>query len=1147
MYLSSFRKTLIRVGLLLSPLVLRDPAIKRKIAMRLKLITLLMTIALVHAYAGGYSQITLHEKNARLEMVFRSIEHQTDFMFLYDSHDLKGITGITVDLKQASIEDAMTVALKGLPLTYKIINKTILVKKKEADAGPAQSPGSAVPPAPPVRITGRVVNADDNSPLPGASVRLLNSKLETLTDAEGNFTLTVPGGSKTLLITFVGFGAQEVPLTDSKNYVVRLMVSSKQMADVVVTDGYATQAKKSYTGASAVVSGALNENKPFTTPQAALQGELPGVNATINSGQPGANVQIRIRGINSVSLDANPLYVIDGMIINSGQLSRYVTTSDALAGMNADDIESITVLKDAAATAIYGSRGSNGVIVITTKKGRTGKAQFRFDTEVGNTDLLPLPTAGKPETAAQYATMFKEALTNEAGQTAASVATSATNFGLNGRSNNWYDLVTRTGAQQQYNLSVSGGGENTSVFSSAGYFKQQATVIEADLQRINFTLNINHRLTKRVTLGTEALVSNFFENGPSNSSYYANPYADAFWLRPFQLAYNNDGTINSSSTGNSGFTGFYNPIWAEHHDHKDLSQTHILSNENLKWNLWDKLDFTSFFSIDYNILEENAFENGTLGDGKSYGGRGTNDYTRYFNWLTRNQLEYRWDIPRVDNFYLDATAGYETQKSSEYYTSVVATGFPTTQPLLTASVNASTPTTASQSFSDYTFISYYSRASINFQNRYSLTGSYRRDGSSRFGVNNEFGNFWSVGGAWNIDEENFFKSQRVFSSLKARASYGITGNAGSGGTGGGNVTTQNFNYLWRPLAAYGASYNLNPGQNYSTLGNPNLTWESSNKFDVGTDVGFFKDRLTVTFDYYHTDVSRLISSVVVSGTSGFTTSYGNIGSMVNKGEEGAITGIPVKTKDFSWRTSFNISHNKNTMTKLANSPGANGIYWLAPGYDYYTYYVKLYAGVDPQTGNALFYTDGTKKATTTSYTAAQYAQYKHADPSVYGGWSNTFTWKDISLTADMYYNYGSTVFDNYGVYMNAGSQYLYNHYQYVYDHRWTTVGQKTFVPKFVAGGIPANGYNDGAFSTYHFYRGDFIRLKNVNVGYDLKSITQLKRWGITKLYIYGRATNLWVHRYDNRIPFDPETSINGEYNIDLPQIRTYTLGLNVGF
>ena len=1145
MYLSSFRKTLIRVGLLLSPLILPDPAIKRKIAMRLKLITLLMTIALVHAYAGGYSQITLHEKNARLEMVFRSIEHQTDFVFLYDSHDLKGITGITVELKQASIEDAMAVALKGLPLTYKIIDKTILVKKKEADAG--LSPGSAVPAAPPVKITGRVVNGDDNSPLPGASVRLLNSKLETLTDAEGNFTLTVPGGSKTLLITFVGFGAQEVTLTDSKNYVVRMMVSSKQMADVVVTDGYATQAKKSYTGASAVVSGAMNENKPFTTPQAALQGELPGVNATINSGQPGANVQIRIRGINSVSLDANPLYVIDGMIVNSGQLSRYVTTSDALAGMNADDIESITVLKDAAATAIYGSRGSNGVIVITTKRGRTGKAQFRFDTEVGNTDLLPLPTAGKPETAAQYATMFKEALTNEAGQTAASVATATTNFGLNGRSNNWYDLVTRTGAQQQYNLSVSGGGENTSVFSSAGYFKQQATVIEADLQRINFTLNINHRLTKRITLGTEALVSNFFENGPSNSSYYANPYADAFWLRPFQLAYNNDGTINSSSTGNSGFTGFYNPIWAEHHDHKDLSQTHILSNENLKWNLWDKLDFTSFFSIDYNILEENAFENGTLGDGKSYGGRGTNDYTRYFNWLTRNQLEYRWDIPRVDNFYLDATAGYETQKSSEYYTSVVATGFPTTQPLLTASVNASTPTTASQSFSDYTFISYYSRASINFQNRYSLTGSYRRDGSSRFGVNNEFGNFWSLGGAWNIDEENFFKTQRVFSSLKARASYGITGNAGSGGTGGGNVTTQNFNYLWRPLAAYGASYNLNPGQNYSTLGNPNLTWESSNKFDAGTDVGFFKDRLTVTFDYYHTDVSRLISSVVVSGTSGFTTSYGNIGSMVNKGEEVAITGLPVKTKDFSWRTSFNISHNKNTMTKLANSPGANGIYWLAPGYDYYTYYVKLYAGVDPQTGNALFYTDGTKKATTTSYTAAQYAQYKHADPSVYGGWSNTFTWKDISLTADLYYNYGNTVFDNYGVYMNAGSQYLYNHYQYVYDHRWTTVGQKTFVPKFVAGGIAANGYNDGAFSTYHFYRGDFIRLKNVNVGYDLKSITQLKKWGVTKLYIYGRATNLWVHRYDNRIPFDPETSINGEYNIDLPQVRTYTLGLNVGF
>ena len=1144
MYLSSFRKTLIRVGLLLSPLILPDPDIKRKIAMRLKLTTVLMIIMLVHAYAGGYSQITLHEKNARLEMVFRSIEHQTDFVFLYDSHDLKGITGISVDLKMASIEDAMNEALKGLPLTYKIIDKTILVKKKDATPPPAPAP---VPAGPPLKINGKVTNAEDNSPLPGASVRVLNSKLETLTDAEGNFTLTVPSGTKMLVISYVGFGAQEIPLTESKSYTVKLSVASKQMADVVVTDGYATQSKKSYTGASSVVNGAQNENKPFTTPQAALQGELPGVNSTINSGQPGANTQVRIRGINSVSLDANPLYVVDGMIINSGQLSRYITPSDVLAGMNADDIESLTVLKDAAATAIYGSRGSNGVIVITTKRGRTGKAQFRFDTEAGNTNLMPLPKAGRPETASQYATMFEEALTNEAGQTPASVATAATNFGLNGRSNNWYDLVTRTGAQQQYNLSVSGGGENTSIFSSAGYFKQQSTIIESDLQRINFTINVNHHLTKRVSLGTEAMVSNVYEDGPSNSSYYANPYADAFWLRPFQLAYNNNGTINSSATGNSGFTGFYNPIWAEHHDKKDLSQTHILSNENFKWNIWDKLDFTSFFSVDYNIIEENAFENGTLGDGRSYGGRGTSDYTRYFNWLTRNQLEYRWDIPKVDNFYLDVTGGYETQKSSEYYTTAVSTGYPATQPDLTASVNASSPTTANQSFADYTFISYYSRASLNFQNLYSLSGSFRRDGSSRFGIDHEFGNFWSIGGAWNVDNESFFQNQHAASSLKVRGSYGVTGNAGSGGTGGGNVSTVSFNYLWRPLATYGSSYNLSPGQDYSVLGNPNLTWETSNKLDVGTDVGFFKDRLTLSFDYYHTDVSHLISTIVVSGTTGFTSSYGNIGSMVNKGEEAAITGIPIKTRSFTWRTSFNISHNKNTMTKLANASGPNGLYWLAPGYDYYTYYVKLAAGVDPATGNALWYTDGTKKGTTTSYTAAQYAQYKHADPSVFGGWSNTFTWKDLSLTADIYYNYGNTVYDNYGVNMNAGSQYLYNHYQYVYQHRWTTPGQKTVVPKFVAGGIPANGYNDGAFSSYHFYNGDFIRLKNVTLGYDLKGISELKRWGITKLSIYGRATNLLTKTYSNRLPFDPEASVNGQYNIDLPQVRTYTLGLNVGF
>jgi TonB-linked SusC/RagA family outer membrane protein len=910
---------------------------------------------------------------------------------------------------------------------------------------------------------------------------------------------------------------------------------------VVVRDSYGVQQKKSYTGAATTVSGADNENKPFSTFQQALQGEIAGVAVTANSGQPGANVQIRIRGLGSTALNSNPLYVVDGMIVNSGDLSRSASTANALAGINDNDIESYTVLKDAAATAIYGSRGANGVILITTKRGHNGQTQIRFDSELGISNNTEVPDAGKPLTYEQYRAEFIEAFQNNPTYAApATISSLLTSYNLDSPTggNDWYSLVTHRGQQQQYNVSMNGGDEKNKVFSSVGYFKQDATVLKSNLRRITGLLNFEHVINKHFSTITGLNVSNIQQNTPlQGSAYFSSAIASAYFLRPSQIAYNADGSINSSTTGNGNFptSGNSNPLYIAANDQRLLGETRVLGNQTITWNIWDKLKYTGYASIDFQDLEETTYLNPTMGDGKSLSGTGTSAYTRYFNWLARNQFDYRYDISSADNFYVDATAGYEAQRSTNYYNTAYSTGYPATQPLLTSVGVAATPTTASELFSNYTFAAFYTRASVNYKNRYSLSGSYRNEGSSRFGTNNIYGSFYSIGGAWSIDQESFFVKQNILTTAKIRASYGKTGNANGLG-----------NYVWRPTAGYGVNYNLSNGQNFNTIGNTDLTWESSKKFDIGFDLGFFKDRLALNFDYYHNSIDGLIQSVNLSRTTGFSTQTQNIGAMLNKGVELTLSGTPVKSKDFTWKVNFNIAHNANTMTKLANPDAVNGSYWLAKGMDYYTYYTRLYAGVDPANGNALWYTDATKTATTTSYTAAARVPFGQADPKITSGLSNSFYYKGFTLSADFYGSFGNRISDSWSTYLNDGVNLVTgNKYQYSYLNRWTTPGQITDVPKLVyAGGSSAS---TASFSTRFLYYGDFIRLKNVSLGYDFKNISFLKSIGITKLHLYGRATNLYTKTYDKRLPFDPEVPVSGFSTLDIPPVRTFTMGLNVGF
>lgn len=988
------------------------------------------------------------------------------------------------------------------------------------------------------KITGKVVSADDGLPMPGVIVKISNSQRAVTTSGDGTYVIEGTTGDK-LTFSFVGFAEQTLTVTTGTLPDVKLATDTRLLSEVVISDGYTTRAKKSYTGSAGSVGGDQLENKPFASVQQALQGQLPGVNVTMNSGQPGNNVQVRIRGVNSISGGVQPLYVVDGMIVTTGDVSRLTTSSNLLAGLNENDIENVTVLKDAAGTALYGSRGSNGVILITTKRGKAGKTSVRVDAESGVTSNLPFSRAGRPLSADEFKTLFIEG-ENNAGVdfpgtfTPTRIAADIASY-IGPTSNDWLKLITKNGQQQQYNISINGGTDQTRIFASTGFFKQEATTLASSLRRFTGQLNIDHNISKRISLSTNINASNLNQLTPSNGGTFANPVGSIYFLTPFQLGYNADGSINSSRSGNTNFPSQFNPLWIAANDKKALSQTRILTGLTLRWNIWDQLKFTSFGSIDYNVTEERQYNNPIMGDGRTALGRGWDYYTRYFNWLTRNQFDYRYDIKGISNFYVTATAGYEAQRSQGYFITSRSDGYPLTQPLLTASANAATPISGNGSFSNFAFNSLYAIASVNFQNKYVLSGSIRNDGSSVFGSNQKRANFGSIGLAWNIDEEDFFKEQNILSSAKLRSSYGATGNASGIG-----------NYQAQPTAGYGLNYAGNSGQNYNTVGNPDLTWEKQKKFDVGVDLGFFDDRLSFNVDYYYNNIDGLIQSAPLSRTTGFASTTKNVGAMVNKGFEFNVKGYPFKTADFSWLTSFNIAFNQNKVTKLVDGlPIISGIFQIKEGYDVQQYFVRQSAGVDPANGNQLWYTDATKSTVTSNYSAVSRVNMYQADPKYFGGFSNTFTYKGVSLSADIYFNFGNMVNDaSWGYYLNDGTSFNNNKYGYIYDNRWTTPGQITDVPKYSNAGV--NSGNSSQFSTRTMYYGDYLRLKNLVVGYDFKDLALLKSLGISKLYIYGRGTNLWTKTYDKRLPFDPEQGVNGTHNLEVLQNRTFTIGINVG-
>jgi TonB-linked SusC/RagA family outer membrane protein len=992
-------------------------------------------------------------------------------------------------------------------------------------------------------VSGTVLDAS-GAPVIGASIAVKGSNRGTSTDNNGSFMLTVPDNARTLVISAVNFSTLEVGISGKTTIgTVSLQPANKSLSEVVVV-AYGTQNKTNVTGAVTTVSGKVVADRPFTSVDKALQGAVPGMYVSSASGAPGSATDIVIRGIGSVNASTNPLWVIDGAIITTTDLTVNTTTANPLSAMNPDDIDNISVLKDAASTAPYGSRAGNGVVLVTTKRGRAGLTHFSVTGEFGQNSRAYTPS-NVPENTLGLQTTLRQALINVGyaanNSEADQIITSTTNglgypVNYTSTNTNWFDVASQKGGQSQVTMSMSGGNDKTTIYASAGYFDQKGISIASDFQRFTGALAVTHKASDRFTLSANINGTNTSQHTPSNGGTYANPVLASFFLLPWftprlpngQFRWGAYDSLNEFPVGAS----IYNPLIDAAWNNNQAQQTALRGSTSGELKILDNLKFTSRFAGEYVAVQEDQYWNPFYGDGYEQQGFASSNYARVFDYTWSNFADWQQKINKEGDEYFDVKGGVEAYDFKLYSLNAAGHGFPQTLALKYLA-NAANPTQASALPQEQTTFSYFGIADFNYKDRYVVSGSLRRDESSVFGADHRWGTFYSVGASWNISEEAFMKQQHIFDLLKLRASYGQTGN------------TNGFGF-YTALPTYGSSnYSGQAGLVPTNVGDSNLTWEKNQALDLGLDFAVLKDRIDGTIDYYHRTTNDLLSPVPFSFTTGFGAQNENVGSLVNKGIELVINARPVVTPLFQWEIQFNIAHNMNRVTALykgTSIPAGQFQYTL--GHDLQEYYLPIWAGVNSQTGQAQWYTDATRKTLTNDYNSATYAlDGLSAAPKVFGGLENTLTLGPWVLDFQFDYQYGNYIFDSWYNYLNSDGGYVGGFNQLSSQlTAWQKAGDKTNVPQIVYGD-PSQSSQP---STRWLYKGNYIRLRNLQFSYNLPTAV-LKKLKIDKVSIYIRGTNLATWGVDKNLPYDPESGINSQANLEVLIPKTIAGGIKIGF
>ncbi|HTH82136.1 MAG TPA: TonB-dependent receptor [Mucilaginibacter sp.] len=1090
----------------------------------MKLAAIIIVAALAQVSAKSYSQnITLNEKDVSIKKVLLQIEKQSGYHFLYNKLDLPKNEKVSISVNNATIEDVLNICIKNQPITYKIMQQTIVLKKYER----AETIKSNVI----VKVSGKVVD-EKGDPLPGATVNVKGTQVSTATDVTGAFTLNAPDGSTRLVITFVGYLTKEVPITDGEIN-VQMVPEPKSLNEIVVV-GYGSQLRRDVTGAESSIPASEISKRPITQLTQVLQGEAAGVAVVSANGQPGQGPRVKIRGANSITGNNEPLYVTDG---NIG------STPD-----DPNDIESIEILKDAASTAIYGSRGSNGVVLITTKTGHAGQTRINFNTWFQHDEM--------PKTLdLMNAYDFARSVNNQfisTGSTAAFSQAQLDAFKANGGTD-WQKALFTKPWVQYYGLDVSGGTDVTRYRVALSQLNQPGTILNTFYKRTTLRANLDAKLNNKMDL--KVIIGAAVPQSHNNS--YGGGLGD-----PFNQAVEWDPTspIRDPVTGayinHSSYASIqFNPVEQALSQAVDNTGENINGNVTFNYRIFKDLTFTStdVYSISQNY-GQNFFGPGTSAyDSKS--DNISNATTRATSYLSSNFLTYKH---RFGDHSITATGLYEVSSTKNVNFTATSKGLSTyTLGYYNLALGAT-----QQNNSGYiqdALVSYLARVNYGYKDKYFLTAAIRTDGSSH--LTQKYSSFPSVGVAWNASNEDFLKNSKVVSDLKVRLSYGQTGNqnvapystivkittGGSQGNyyyGGGGPGVSGTPSVATPLA---------------TGVTNSLKWETKTAYDLGFDIAFLSGRLTFTADAYKNDITNLLYQAPAPYYDNGGTYQANIGSLTNKGLELALGGTPISTEALKWHTNFNVSINRNKVTDLggldniitgAGNNTVNAILKVGQPLGEFYGYKFLGTWKSSEAAQAALY--GMKPGDAKyddingdhAYTSADYQLLGNATPRFTFGWANDITFKNFTLSFLFQGQQGSQVFSQTLAYLWGGLGDMKNAttVEAVPENLWTP-GHETNNPAWSSS---SHNYNN---SSRYVYNSSYVKLKNLSLAYDIPA-SLLKKASIKNLQIYVSGQNILTltpyKGYDPEIDNGGNAIVQGQEFGVIPNPKTYTLGIRLG-
>jgi TonB-linked SusC/RagA family outer membrane protein len=1010
------------------------------------------------------------------------------------------------------------------------------------------------------RITGKVTDKD-GSPLAGVTIIIKSTKTATVTGPDGSFSITTPAKS-TLVFSSVGYQTVEVA-ANTNPIDVSMTPTNNSLSEVVVV-GYGSRAKRDITGSVAKVSGKDITNTPTTSFESAIQGRAAGVFVQQQNGKVGQGINIRIRGASSISAGNEPLYVVDGIPIISADLSSNGAATDALSDLNMNDIESIDILKDASAAAIYGSRASNGVVLITTKKGKSGTSKIDFGFYTG----FQKPTHKMQFLNSQeYVDLFEQAAIGAGKQDYLLDPGSYTDVNdaiaqevdfverrfrrysagnddwKTGKVNtNWQDEAFQNAPISQYDLNFSGGNEKTKYYASGQYLDQKGIMIKNNYKRYSGRLNFDHQVKDWLSIGMNMSYARSQNDRLSNDDQFSTPLQIVALSPITPLIDPRTGLLSGSldlTTGNpnTNYPVYYNPLLSVDNAFYKTQVNRTIGNVYGNFNIVKGLTFRTDLGMDQLNQSEEAYRGRLTARVEGVpNGYGYYITKQVLNINTNNYFHYNTTFSDIHN--IDLTGGMSFEKGTTEGSEADAQDFPSDSYKKLSS--GAKKIQATSSSTEHSLLSYFLRANYKFNDKYLVALSGRYDGSSRFGANHRYGFFPAGSVGWILTKERFLENVQWLNFLKLKASYGLTGNQ------------EIPDFAAKGLYSGGAAYGGQAGQTPIQLANPDLKWESTRGSDLGFEASIIKNRISLEFDVYERLTKDLLLNQQVPGTSGFATQFKNVGNLTNKGYEITVNTTNVLTKNFRWTTNLNFSVNKNKITNLNGQLLGDDQNKAMEGQPLGVFVAREFAGVDPANGDALYYkntllANGKRdRSTTNNYNEAEDVVIGNPNPDFIYGFSNTFTYKGFDLDVLLQGVHGNQLYYGGGQYMSASASNGFDNQTVDQLRAWKQPGDITDVPE--ARLFYANGTDP---SSRYIADGSYLRVKSVVLGYNLPS-KLLRKAKIERVRIYARAQNLFTFtKYEG---WDPE--VNADYqasNINqgvdfysAPQVKSIVFGINIG-